>query len=114
MALQQLETALSDYIQAVRLKPDNVDFNFNVGAVYSNLGRLQEAMPYFEKAAKRGDTEAAKSVGYIRQKLKISSEYAQRANKNPQKQEMNKKKIGRNDPCPCGSGKKYKKCCLNN
>ncbi|GAB3018650.1 hypothetical protein GCM10027284_42140 [Cyclobacterium sediminis] len=23
------------------------------------------------------------------------------------------KKIGRNDKCPCGSGKKYKKCCLN-
>ena len=21
------------------------------------------------------------------------------------------KKIGRNDPCPCGSGKKYKRCC---
>ena len=20
-------------------------------------------------------------------------------------------KIGRNEPCPCGSGKKYKKCC---
>jgi uncharacterized protein YecA (UPF0149 family) len=20
-------------------------------------------------------------------------------------------KTGRNDPCPCGSGKKYKKCC---
>lgn len=24
---------------------------------------------------------------------------------------VKKKKIGRNDPCPCGSGKKYKKCC---
>ena len=24
------------------------------------------------------------------------------------------KKIGRNDPCPCGSGKKYKKCCGKN
>lgn len=23
-----------------------------------------------------------------------------------------KKAAGRNDPCPCGSGKKYKKCCL--
>ena len=23
------------------------------------------------------------------------------------------KKVGRNDPCPCGSGKKYKKCCMN-
>ena len=25
----------------------------------------------------------------------------------------NEEKIGRNDPCPCGSGKKYKKCCMN-
>jgi preprotein translocase subunit SecA len=24
-----------------------------------------------------------------------------------------KHKVGRNDPCPCGSGKKYKKCCMN-
>ncbi|TPG13194.1 UPF0149 family protein [Sphingomonas oligophenolica] len=24
---------------------------------------------------------------------------------------VNSAKIGRNDPCPCGSGKKYKKCC---
>lgn len=22
-------------------------------------------------------------------------------------------KVGRNDPCPCGSGKKYKQCCLS-
>ncbi len=25
---------------------------------------------------------------------------------------VKKQKIGRNDPCPCGSGKKYKNCCL--
>lgn len=24
-----------------------------------------------------------------------------------------KKKIGRNDPCPCGSGRKYKRCCIS-
>lgn len=23
------------------------------------------------------------------------------------------KKISRNDPCPCGSGKKYKQCCID-
>lgn len=23
-------------------------------------------------------------------------------------------KVGRNDPCLCGSGKKFKKCCLSN
>jgi len=27
--------------------------------------------------------------------------------------EKKKPKVGRNDPCPCGSGKKYKKCCFN-
>jgi len=27
-------------------------------------------------------------------------------------EEPDKRKAGRNDPCPCGSGKKYKKCCL--
>ncbi|MGB0784413.1 MAG: SEC-C metal-binding domain-containing protein [Marinomonas sp.] len=36
----------------------------------------------------------------------------------PKRQSINKsvknaaRHIGRNDPCPCGSGKKYKKCCL--
>ena len=24
---------------------------------------------------------------------------------------VKKDKVGRNDPCPCGSGKKYKNCC---
>ena len=30
---------------------------------------------------------------------------------NKSKQVIAGEKIGRNDPCPCGSGKKYKKCC---
>jgi preprotein translocase subunit SecA len=37
---------------------------------------------------------------------------ATRAGSNrPQPQKAAGKKIGRNDPCPCGSGKKYKHCC---
>ena len=36
-------------------------------------------------------------------------EQASGSSKEPMKSEQ---KIGRNDPCPCGSGKKYKKCCL--
>ncbi len=23
------------------------------------------------------------------------------------------RQVGRNDPCPCGSGKKFKKCCMS-
>lgn len=30
---------------------------------------------------------------------------------NPQIEPRRVDKVGRNDPCPCGSGKKYKKCC---
>ena len=30
---------------------------------------------------------------------------------NPIKPKIVEKKVGRNEPCPCGSGKKYKKCC---
>jgi preprotein translocase subunit SecA len=30
----------------------------------------------------------------------------------PEPRAADGQKVGRNDPCPCGSGKKYKKCCL--
>ena len=32
---------------------------------------------------------------------------------NPPKPIQAGPKVGRNDPCPCGSGKKFKKCCMN-
>ena len=32
--------------------------------------------------------------------------------RNQEPYQRTRKKVGRNDPCPCGSGKKYKKCCL--
>ena len=30
---------------------------------------------------------------------------------NPPQTRVAEAKVGRNEPCPCGSGKKYKKCC---
>jgi len=40
-------------------------------------------------------------------------EYRERAwrNQSPTTVVRTEAKVGRNDPCPCGSGKKYKKCC---
>jgi preprotein translocase subunit SecA len=32
----------------------------------------------------------------------------------PRQPQSGKRKVGRNDPCPCGSGKKYKHCCGRN
>ncbi|MDD6941841.1 MAG: preprotein translocase subunit SecA [Bacilli bacterium] len=40
-------------------------------------------------------------------KKQITNESDEGVKKTPKKS----KKIGRNDPCPCGSGKKYKQCC---
>ena len=37
----------------------------------------------------------------------VENRYQEEQKKTPARSE----KIGRNDPCPCGSGKKYKKCC---
>jgi len=45
--------------------------------------------------------------------MKLKTIYAHCKKKHyASKQELQLPKAGRNDPCPCGSGKKYKKCCL--
>jgi uncharacterized protein YecA (UPF0149 family) len=46
----------------------------------------------------------AREVGAIRQRL---FEYAELL-----KADADRSSTGRNDACPCGSGKKFKKCCL--
>lgn len=43
----------------------------------------------------------------IEKRKEITKEY------NKSRMVVNENKVGRNDPCPCGSGKKHKKCCLN-
>jgi preprotein translocase subunit SecA len=42
-----------------------------------------------------------------------SLNYSHSGNGESQPVKKEGKKIGRNEPCPCGSGKKYKKCCAN-
>ncbi len=45
--------------------------------------------------------------------MKLKAIYAHCKKKHYSRQEeLQLPKVGRNDPCPCGSGKKYKKCCL--
>lgn len=44
-------------------------------------------------------------------KLKAIYAHCRKKDHSP-KEEIQLPKVGRNDPCPCGSGKKYKKCCL--
>lgn len=41
----------------------------------------------------------------------VAAELLRYHNSNPQPAVREAPKVGRNDPCPCGSGKKFKKCC---
>ena len=54
------------------------------------------------KAEVRQNIERKETV-----KNKVTNESSEKAKRKPKKST----KIGRNDPCPCGSGKKYKQCC---
>lgn len=51
---------------------------------------------------------AARAYRYFKQDR---IDYAQAAVHRAQPYERASPKVGRNDPCPCGSGKKYKRCC---
>ncbi|MDH7517411.1 MAG: SEC-C metal-binding domain-containing protein [Candidatus Thermoplasmatota archaeon] len=74
------------------------------------------AFQYFKYLSKFGiNFESEKPVETKETILKIQPESFLSTRKQKEENHWNKKygsKIGRNDPCPCGSGKKYKKCCL--
>ena len=60
--------------------------------------------------SRRYPKDKYKSVGEFIRKIGGYKYYYQWLKDNPV---LVPKKIGRNAECPCGSGKKYKKCCLN-
>jgi transposase-like protein len=88
---------------------------------------IQTAMPTLNKADKprpfnhlfnapsNSDVPAPPEEADAQEKLAQECTTAKMHN-HAQKQEPYRRsepKIGRNEPCPCGSGMKYKRCCLN-
>ena len=102
-----------------------------VGEIYillQNSGDLSEAADYLSGLGLMKDTEKAKVLlmltaafsnstrmwrlkGYTPDELSANEEGAKNMGK-VIPFGHHEQKAGRNDPCPCGSGKKYKKCCL--
>jgi len=64
---------------------------------------------YFNMLAAKADwlyeMELWDNILPVEKRQQIKKEY------NKTRTVVNEEKIGRNDACPCGSGKKYKKCC---
>ncbi len=77
------------------------------GAVAQDESRLESERREFERQMDEEETQRAERV----KKLNLFSGGGQTADASkPQTVKREAEKVGRNDPCPCGSGKKYKKC----
>lgn len=75
-----------------------------------------EVKKRFVEIAKRMEQDGVdfKSIRQMKKWMKEHEEELRREGANIPKVETvvhEGPRIGRNDPCPCGSGKKYKKCC---
>jgi tetratricopeptide (TPR) repeat protein len=74
----------------------------------------KDLMDAILKVIEGGNPEeiAAKVDMDPQQLLALSDSFAKKTFQDTVLGEAGRRKIGRNKPCPCGSGKKYKKCCL--
>lgn len=82
---------------------DNDDLAFTMPEEFvGQLDKVEEKVEPVEKAEKPADKvkEATRPIPYTTRRRR-TQEVEQR---------IIGEKVGRNDPCPCGSGKKYKKC----
>ena len=97
-----------EYVSKESMEPEVVSIP-TVQEVPST-GMIMDEVPMSEAAVKSGEAmHAAISNDQIKK-----FEAMAKAWKEAHTQKVRKfDKIGRNDPCPCGSGKKYKNCCLS-
>jgi preprotein translocase subunit SecA len=69
---------------------------------------VQEAKPQ-PKPQPKLQTSRAEDIEHVQKAMALATAAAGQGERK-QEQIVNTNKIGRNDPCPCGSGKKYKSC----
>ena len=89
---------------------NNIKKYINTMDVNVNTGMIMDEVPMSE--ANNQNNEAMQAAISNNQMKKF--EAMAKAWKDAHTQKIREyKKIGRNDLCPCGSGKKYKNCCLD-
>ena len=78
------------------------------GSVENAIGPIQDLL------RGKNPAEVAQKAGLsVEELFRLRDAYLHVQAQKAQGQQAVLKKVGRNEPCPCGSGKKYKKCCLN-
>jgi len=75
--------------------------------VISTLSKVQVRMPEEVEAMEQQRREEAERLAQMQQ---LSHQDSDTIAAEALAEETGERKVGRNDPCPCGSGKKYKQC----
>jgi len=121
------EDAVPIYERALKNDPLSVEGHVTLGEYAFDKGDLEAAFTHYSKAAEvmdrgnyyrlNGDRDQFKEG--LLDKLMFVAEKLGRELPSPHEQGVMgeatappRRAVGRNHPCPCGSGKKYKKCCL--
>jgi tetratricopeptide (TPR) repeat protein len=119
-ARSEHDRAIRDFDEAIRLDPTDALAHFNRGRSYEQLGDRESACADYQSALALETSEPARRL--IREGLARlgvwptsgQSGNATRASEPapPRAPDVANRagKIGRNQPCPCGSGKRYKNC----
>jgi len=106
VCLKVLDTFWVEHLEAMSHLRDSVRLRA--------FGQQDPLIEYKREGHKMFQELLIKAEGAIAKTL-IKAEIKVNQNKAPalKRNIVGAGKIGRNDPCPCGSGKKYKKCCLD-
>lgn len=96
-----VEQVASQINEEIKKSIENMENKLQTGMIMDGIAQTEE-----QKQAKENLNEA---VG-INQEQIMQAMANYKVTHTPKIKEY---KIGRNDPCPCASGKKYKNCCLS-
>lgn len=117
ISLRVIDSSWVEHMNAMEHLKEGIGLR-GYGQVNPIQAYTTEGYELFDKLLDRIDNDIA--VFLLKAEVKQNIERKQTLNgttndgkeKLKQKPKKSQEKIGRNDPCPCGSGKKYKNCCL--
>ena len=115
--LLRLREARKGYLEALEADPVCLDAMVSLYELDNRQGREGEAWQWLQKAYQvhsTGNVLHADPDAFRRHIVEVYAQEAPKHGQAPVEAKWSRKdRTKRNDPCPCGSGKKYKKCCLN-
>ncbi len=118
ISLRVIDSNWVDHMSAMEHLKEGIGLR-GYGQVNPVQAYTMEGFELFEDLLNRIDNQTATFLlnAEIRQNVTRKQTLDGKANDGKEKEKATPKrvnKIGRNDPCPCGSGKKYKNCCGKN